>query len=352
MPRSVPRVAIVGHFDDGAPAADGQTVKTRITRDLLRDVCGSENVIAVDTRGWSRRPLALLTECVRAIRATDIVVMLPAQNGLRVFGPLIGRVARMRGSRSVYSVIGGWLPDYLRGRPCLARCLRGFDDVLVESRAMAGRLTSDLSFGNVRVLYNYKRLPKVRFEDLPAPVCDPYRLVYFARVEREKGVEDAIWAVAEANRRMRGRYSLDIYGRVREGYEGVLDSCIAEAGDPSIRYRGCVDASESLGAFAGALALLFPTHYPTEGIPGTIVDAFCSATPVIASRWQSWDEMICEGENGLTYELGSRGALLSVLSADDLPQRLLSMRANALKAADEYRYETGLRSVGELFECL
>lgn len=352
MTPSAPRVAVVGHFDDGAPAADGQTVKTRVTRDLLRDVCGLENVITVDTKDWSRRPLALLIECVGAIRATDAVVMLPAQNGLRVFGPLIYHVARRCGSRSIYSVIGGWLPDYLGGRPGLARCLRGFDSVLVESRAMADRLTSDLSFDNVHLLYNYKRLPRVELSDLPAPTSNPYRLIYFARVEREKGIEDAIWAVAEANRRTQGRYSLDIYGRVKEGYEGEFDSCIAEARDPSVRYRGCLDAFESLNAFAGALALLFPTHYPTEGIPGTIVDAFCSATPVIASRWQSWDEMICEGENGLTYELGNRDALLSVLIRDDLPQCLMSMRASALKSADEYRYETGLKSVGELFECL
>ena len=351
MPRSPSRVAVIGHFDDGVPAVDGQTVKTRVTRDLIRDVCGPENVIAVDTKGWSQRPLSLLFECVGAIRSTDVVVMLPAQNGLKVFGPLIGRVARRCGSRSVYSVIGGWLPDYLEKRPRLAYCLRDFDDVLVESRAMANRLMSDLSFDNVRVFNNFKCLPKVNFDDLPAPMSNPYRLIYFARVERRKGVEDAIWAVAEANRRKRGRYSLDIYGHMQEGYEEEFGSCIAEAGDPSIQYRGCVDCSESLGAFAGAIALLFPTRYPTEGIPGTIVDAFCSATPVIASRWQSWNEMICESENGLTYELGNRDALLSVLIRDDLPQCLMSMRASALKAADEYRYEAGLKAFSELFDC-
>ena len=52
MIRHIKRVGIIGHFAEGLDMADGQIVKTRTVRELLRDVCGNENVRFVDTRGW------------------------------------------------------------------------------------------------------------------------------------------------------------------------------------------------------------------------------------------------------------------------------------------------------------
>lgn len=342
-------IAIIGHFDIGAKAAEGQTVKTRTVFDLFSDVCGRDNVAAVDTHGWTRHPVSLLRECSAAARRSDVLVMLPAQNGVKVFGPLVLRLARKHGCRSVYSVVGGWLPDFLSGKPRLARTLREFDDVLVESEVMASKLKA-LGFSNVSLFRNFKKLPRKTLDELPAPAENPYRLVYFARVEKEKGVEDAIWAVAEANRRLGGRYALDIYGRVKAGYEEEFRAAIESAGDSRIAYRGCVDPSESMEAFAGALALLFPTRYFGEGIPGTLIDAFCSGTTAIASRWPSWTEMVHDGHNGLSYAFGDREALLALLLRDDLPENCASMRAGALASADAYRYEAGIEAVSELLE--
>lgn len=343
------KVAIIGHYASGMSAADGQTVKTRTMAELFADVCGKENVAVVDTHNWSHRPLSLVLRCKSVAKDSDVLIMLPAHNGVRVFGPMVLFLSRLYGCRAVYSVVGGWLPSLLKGRACLAKCLRSFDDILVESKVMSEQLYK-MSFRNVSILFNYKRLPKLKFDELPAPNGSPYRLVYFARIEKNKGIEDAVWAVAEANRRLGGRYFLDIYGRVEDGYDREFRSIISMSNDPYISYVGCVEPSKSLEAFVGAIALLFPTNYLTEGIPGTIIDAFCSGTPVISSRWQSWDEMINESENGLTYELGDRHALLNILLEDNLPQRLISMRANVLKAAEKYRYESGLKAVNELLE--
>lgn len=343
------KVAIIGHYASGMSAADGQTVKTRTMAELLADICGKEHVAVVDTHNWSHRPLSLVLRCKSVAKDSDVLIMLPAHNGVRVFGPMVLFLSRLYGCRAVYSVVGGWLPSLLERKPCLAKCLRSFNDILVESKVMSEQL-SKLGFRNVDIFLNYKKLPRISFDELPVPNDRPYRLVYFARIEKSKGIEDVIWAVVEANRLLGGRYSLDIYGRVEDGYDKEFRSIISRSNDSLVSYMGCVEPSKSLEAFTGAIALLFPTHYLTEGIPGTIIDAFCSGTPVIAARWQSWDEMISEGENGLTYELGNKRALLDILLEDNLPQRLISMRANVLKAAEKYRYESGLKAVNKLLE--
>ena len=166
--KQIKTVGIIGHFALGEEGADGQIVKTRTVRELLCGVLGEENVCIVDTRGWTRRPLALLRECTGLAGACDVLVMLPAHNGVRVFAPLLRRLKRRHGCKAVYSVIGGWLPEFLAGKPCLVRSLKGFDAVLVESDRMRGLLESQ-GFSNVSVAYNYKRLPILGEKDLKRP---------------------------------------------------------------------------------------------------------------------------------------------------------------------------------------
>ena len=89
MIRHIKRVGIIGHFAEGLDMADGQIVKTRTVRELLRDVCGNENVHFVDTRGWQKHPFALLRKCSELAKFADVLVMLPAHNGVKIFAPLL-----------------------------------------------------------------------------------------------------------------------------------------------------------------------------------------------------------------------------------------------------------------------
>ena len=52
-------------------------------------------------------------------------------------------------------------------------------------------------------------------------------------------------------------------------------------------------------------ALLFPTHYFTEGIPGTIIDAYAAGVPVISAKWGSFSDVINEGITGFSYKFNN-----------------------------------------------
>lgn len=50
---------------------------------------------------------------------------------------------------------------------------------------------------------------------------------------------------------------------------------------------------------------MFPTHFYTEGIPGTIIDAYAAGVPVISAKWESFDDVIEDYVTGIGYEFNN-----------------------------------------------
>ena len=348
--KQIKTVGIIGHFAEGLSMADGQVVKTRTVRELFRDVCGAENVRSIDTRGWQKHPLSLLRQCSELARFADALVMLPAHNGVKVFAPLLVRLKKLYGCKVVYSVIGGWLAEFIVDQPRLTEKLKNFDAILVESERVKGLLAAQ-GFDNVRVAYNYKRLPHLETPGLKAPEGEPWPIAVFSRIYEEKGIDDIVWAVQEANRRFGRRvYALDIYGNVLPEYKEHFDELMTDCDVAGVAYRGVAPAGESTSVLNGYLALAFPTRCPGEGVPGTVVDAYCAGIPVIASRWLSYAEMVDEGVTGVTFDFCNREALLEILMDSDLPGRLLAMKHACLHKGQDYSYEAGLAEFANLIE--
>lgn len=350
LSKNICKVSVVGHFAFGGLAADGQTVKTRTVFELVQDACGSESVRAVDTYRWRQHPFSLIGRVIKSARSSEALIFLPAQNGIKVFGPLMAALSRIFKCHTIYSVIGGWLPDYLNKRAALERVLKQIDIVLVETQLMADKL-KERGFSNVRVIRNCKHLVRVKPVDQKNPERNPIRLVFFARVERIKGVEDAIWAVSQANRIVK-RYTLDIYGRVGKDYAADFNKYLQGCGDSAINYKGCIDSCDSASVLDGAAALLFPTRYLGEGVPGSVIDAFCAGVPVIASRWPSCSEVVIDGNNGLSYDFCNRDELLDILLDDSLFNKLKAMKVQAYKSSEQYCYESGLESYRRLLKTI
>lgn len=348
--KQIKTVGIIGHFAEGLDMADGQVVKTRTVRELLRDVCGNENVRSVDTRGWQKQPIALIRECTELAKFSDVLIMLPAHNGLKVFAPLLINLRKRHGCKVVYSVIGGWLAEFIAGQSLLTKKLKSFDAILVESQRVKALLT-DQGFENVLVAYNYKRLPLLESSELEKPSGEPWPLAVFSRIYEDKGIDDIVWAVRKANSQLgRRAFRLDIYGNVLAEYKEHFHALMADCDVSEVAYKGVAPAGENTSVLNGYLALTFPTRYPGEGVPGTVVDAYCAGIPVIASQWPSYAEMVQEGETGLTYEFCNREALLDILLNPRLPKQLLEMKKSCLHKGHDYSYETGLRTFKLLVE--
>src|SRR5690606_13604785 len=74
--------------------------------------------------------------------------------------------------------------------------------------------------------------------------------------------------------------------------------------------------------------------YKTEGVPGTIIDAYAAGVPVIASKWNSYKDVIDEDVTGMIFNMGDITSLVNRLEqAYKYPEKILMMKDNCLKKA-------------------
>ena len=341
--RSAKTAAVIGHFGGDKEFFDGQTVKTKYVFDELVRLYGANEIVAIDTYRIKRNPLKALMACSRAVRGCRNIIMLPAQNGVKVFLPLFRLLNIFKKRRLHYCVIGGWLRNVLEGRPFLTSCARKLHMIYVETPQMKGAL-QELGIRNTTVMKNFKRLTPVDADKLDFSPDKPLRVCTFSRVIYEKGIEDAINAVESINNEFgRTVYSLAIYGPVGDEYKERFMSLKRDF-PPYIRYMGTVEPSMSVETLKDCFALLFPTRFYSEGIPGTVIDALFAGVPIISARWESYGSVLDEGMTSLGYDMFDVKAFEKLLRDAALnPERLIAMRKNCLEAAKEYIPETAMR---------
>ncbi len=341
------KAAILGHFAFGLSMTDGQTVKTNTVAAALSDRYGEDRLLRSDTHGGLRTLLRLPVTLRRLLRQAEHVVILPAQRGVRVIAPLLVRINRRYHRGLHYCVIGGWLPELLQKSPRLLDALQAFDGIYAETETLRSALKR-LGLRNVLLVPNCKRFSPAPADSCSVPSAPPWRLCTFSRVMREKGIEDAVEAVQSVNAQSEAPvFHLDIYGPVDPAQTDWFET-LQKGFSESVHYRGIVPSERSSDALRGCYALLFPTRFFTEGIPGTVIDAYAAGVPVIASRWESFSDVIDDGRTGLGYAFADRQALTTLLAElRDVPERLLAMRENCLAQAERFQPEAALAPLFE-----
>ena len=80
-----------------------------------------------------------------------------------------------------------------------------------------------------------------------------------------------------------------------------------------VKYEGSVNAEDAVLTLQKHDFLLFPTRYPDEGIPGTIIDAFAAGIPIISSKWLYFDEIFEDHKTALGYDFLNVDSLVDTI---------------------------------------
>lgn len=337
------KVAILGHFGIGVDKANGQTIKTKIVGTTLKQEIGEEQVDYYDTMGgWKflfKMPLIML----RMLRGHKHVIIMPAYKGVHLIAPLIVLLNILFRRKLHYVVIGGWLPEYVRKYPILRLAVRRFDVVYVETQYMIDTMAHE-GYTNTKLMPNFKPIRILDVKDCIHTETHPYPLCTFSRVMKEKGIEDAILAVRKCNETLgRTVFRLDIYGLIQQGQEQWFEQLMIKQPD-EIQYGGIIPFDQSTEVLCKYYALLFPTHFWTEGFPGTLIDAMAAGTPPIASDCPSDKELITDGVTGLIYEFGNTTQLTDrLIHCANHPELIDNMRPACLMKAKEYLPENVIK---------
>ncbi len=334
------RVGIIGHYGGEEVFLDGQTVKTKIITTELKRQLGEEEVLTIDTYGGKKALIKCAFGSMGLLKKCKNVIMLPAHNGIRFFTPVLLFWNRFFQRKLHYIVIGGWLPEFLTKKLRLSNQLKKFDYIYVETNAMKKALDA-IGFVNVIIMPNCKDLKILNPEELIYPDAEPYKLCTFSRVMKEKGIEEAVNAVRVINQE-KGRtvFELDIYGQVEVKQKEWFDN-LQKSFPEYIRYKGVIPYEQSTETLKEYFALLFPTKFYTEGIPGTVIDAYAAGIPVIGTKWENFDDIIVSKITGIEVRFNDYEDLLQVLrKASEKPTEFIDMKSACLKKAVDFSAHT------------
>lgn len=337
------KIAVVGVYGKGEDFTTGQAVKCMELIHWLKKEYGKDQVQIVNTYQWKKRPFQLFFHLVKAFTDCRNIAMLPAQHGIKVFGPVVCFLNFLFHRNVHYIVIGGWLPDYLKNHEGMKKKLSSLQGIFVETKVMEKKLI-DMGMKNIHYMPNFRKT-EVGEEAVLLPEQGSLSVCLYSRVTESKGIEDGIEIVKKSNDLLETPvFRLDIYGKTAEEFQPRFQELLRE-NHSFVRYCGVKEAHEGIETLRKYFALLFPSYYEGEGIPGTVLDAFAAGIPVIANDWKYIREMVNSGENGAVYpfrrvEIGAK----ELVSMYQDVQRYQKLKKGARKSAEYFSTE---RILGE-----
>ena len=166
--------------------------------------------------------------------------------------------------------------------------------------------------------------------------------VFVGRLSPEKGIE----MMLSAWTRLSGRLKLKIVG------DGPLAPMVREAAarSPHVEWLGYRKPEETLAVVGGASCLVMPSiWYETFG--RTIIEAYATGTPVVASRFGAMAELVDDGRTGRLFEVGNADDLAAQVGRllDD-PRLLADMRQEVRREFEKkYAAEANYRALMDIY---
>lgn len=330
------KIGVCGHFGGNKEFLDGQTIKTKIITSELKSIYGENEIITMDTFGGIKKIYSHFLNLWKLLRDAENIFIFPAHNAVKLFAPYLILLNKFYKKKLYYIVIGGWLPKLVSANRFISNNLKKFDCIYVETSTMKKQL-EEMNYENIEILPNCKQLNILNEEELIYQKVEPYSLCTFSRVTKNKGIDDAIEIIHQINsENKRIVFTLEIYGQIDPAFKNEFNGLIRKYSG-FVKYKGCVPFNNSVDVLKKYYALLFPTKFYTEGIPGTIIDAYAAGIPVLSAKWESFCDVIDEGIVGMGYKFNDKYALKNLLlQVYNNPQKLNDMKKECLKKAQEF----------------
>ena len=271
---------------------DGETIKCRLLRNYLEEI-NNIKIIFVDTDNWKKHILKLVfLILINFFRCNDIVIS-SADKGANIVLKFF-RILNYK-KKIFYFVIGGSLSKNIIEKRWNINTYKKINHIYVESKILKNNL-NELGIKNVDVLNNFRKINKF---DNKYQKSEKIRFVYFGRVIKEKGIEQAINLVNRLNDE-KYKSSLDIYGQCKDDYLDIIKTTFTE----NIKYHGEIkpDNRTEYEILSQYDVFIFPTEYSGECLPGALIDAYIAGLAIIASNWKYAKEYIEDGKNGYIFK--------------------------------------------------
>lgn len=325
------KILVLGYFGYNTNQLDGQTVKTRDVHRLIVEQISSK-IDFYDTEDFKYNKLSVFKMFWKVIRCNKLVY-LPAHNNLRVIFPIIYCLSILFHVKIYYFVVGGWLREFLSNLPIHRYMLSRINGIHAETELLKSELEQFYHFKNVDVFPNFRF-----FDFTPKRTnSEKLRLVFMARINKMKGLD---WIFHFASyiqaHNMMDHFSITFFGPINESDKSYFEDNIKQY--QFIEYKGVLQPSDIYNALSQYDVMLLPTHFFTEGLPGSIVDAYISGIPVIATEWKHAREFVEDGKSGfiIPFEKGEDVLIERILKLESNRKLLYEMQNYSLIKRNEF----------------
>ncbi|OLL73737.1 Glycosyltransferase [Pseudonocardia sp. Ae168_Ps1] len=263
------------------------------------------------------------------VHAHDWLVAHPAIALADVLGvPLVTTLHATEAGRH-----SGWLPGPMNRQVHSTEwwLAQRADEVITCSSAMRAEVAAlyDLDADDVHVVHNGIDPGRWRTRGAaPVPSSSGPRLVYFGRLEFEKGVQDLIAALPRIRRRHPGT-------RLLVAGTGTQAAMLAERAAAhrvrrSVDFLGHLPDADLTALLRAADAVVLPSRYEPFGI--VALEAAAVGATLVASTAGGLGEVVRDGETGLAFTPGDLPGIADAVDRALADPRAARRRARAARA--------------------
>lgn len=333
------KILLIASVADKRNRLDGETVKNRVLRNYLlaqKDI----ELKVVDTDNFRKNPIVIAFKILKQLPWCEKILVSCSDQGAHIVLSFLRRIHFRK--KIYYFVIGGRLAKRIKEKKWSLKDYEQLEKIYVESSVLNKELIK-MGLDNTEIARNFRKVnsfPKKIKEDR-----DEVHFVFYGRIMKEKGIEKAIQLVNDLNK-LGIKCKLDIYGQGKQDYLEKIKRMLNE----NVTLLGEIkpNGKKEFEILSKYDVFLFPTEYPGECMPGSLIDARIAGLPVLASSWKYSSEFVDDGKDGLLFEYANYDDMLKKATKMIKNKNYLKMRNNSAARAKEYICEEVL--AGPMFE--
>lgn len=177
------------------------------------------------------------------------------------------------------------------------------------------------------------------FKYVPEPESETLKVVFTARMVKEKGVIEVTEAAEQLRKEYEGRVEFWLCGRLADNSNAVPKEELERRCDG--KYIKWLDFQQNIRSILEKCHIMaFPSYY-REGVPKSLIDACAVGRPIITTNSIGCKDVVDDGVNGFLIPIKDSEALVQKLRIliEDKDLRIKMGRASRKKAEQEFSLE-------------
>ena len=173
----------------------------------------------------------------------------------------------------------------------------------------------------------------------------PCHVLFLGQCSHSKGLFDTLEAVVQLESSAPARFRLTVAGSFASDDEaGAFFSRVASLRPGLVTHTGFADAARKQALFAAADVFCFPTSYPHEGQPLTLIEALAHDVPIVTTRWRAIPGMLPPDHVWFVEPGNPAGIAAALTAAAAGPRANGKLRAHYLARFTPQRHLATLRA--------